>query len=257
MAEQYEHPVTIAIADMAEFLSFAKRLVVLTGAGISTESGIPDFRSPDGIWAQHPPATYRAFMTDAAARRDYWRLRRVLARQVSDAQPNAGHRALAELERRGILAGVITQNFDGLHQRAGTTPTRLIELHGTSHEAACQTCGARLPMPEVQERVASGDDDPRCVCGGFLKAATILFGQRVPDAVLDAALDLTRSCDCFLVVGSSLRVSPAAQLPRIALTAGKALLIINREPTALDGSADVVIHADAGPTLTQILTALD
>lgn len=245
-----------ALADCVEFLTDARRLVVLTGAGISTESGIPDFRGPAGLWAKHPPASYAMFMGDVAARRDYWRLRRELHGRVAAARPNDGHHALVALERRGGLAGIITQNFDGLHQIAGNTPARVIELHGTSREAACQTCGARQPIDAVQARVTAGEDDPRCPCGGYLKAATILFGQRVPDGPLAAALELARTCDCLLVVGSSLRVAPAARLPLVALERHAPLLIINLEPTPLDARADVVLRAPAGQALRQIVTRL-
>lgn len=245
-----------AVADIAEFVADARRLVVLTGAGASTESGIPDFRSPSGIWARNPPTSYRGFMESVAARHDYWRLRRELCGRVAAARPNATHRALAELERRGVLAGTITQNFDGLHQAAGSSPDRVIELHGTSREAACQSCGMRLPIEAVQTRVDAGEIDPRCACGGYLKAATILFGQPVPRPALDAALALARMCDVFLVVGSSLRVTPAAHLPRVALERGVPLLIVNLEPTPLDPRADVVLRAPAGQALTRVLAAL-
>jgi NAD-dependent deacetylase len=245
-----------ALEDAAEFLADARRLVVLTGAGVSTESGIPDFRSPGGIWTRHPPTPYRAFMQDAAARRDYWRLRQALRDTVARARPNAAHEALAELERRGVLACVVTQNFDGLHQDAGSSAERVIELHGTAREAACQTCGVRSPIAAVEARVGAGDEDPRCACGGYLKAATILFGQRMPQPQLDAALELARTCDLFLVVGSSLRVFPAARLPLVALEHGAPLLIVNLEPTPLDMRADVVLRAPAGTTLTRLLALL-
>jgi NAD-dependent deacetylase len=245
-----------AVADIAEFVADARQLVVLTGAGASTESGIPDFRGPDGVWARHSPTSYRAFMESAAARHDYWRLRRELYGRVAAARPNATHRALVELERRGVLAGIITQNFDGLHQAAGSSPERVVELHGTSREAACQTCGLRLPIAAVQARVEAGESDPRCVCGGYLKAATILFGQPLPRAALDAALALARTCDLMLVVGSSLRVVPAARLPLVALERGVPLLIVNLEPTPLDPRADVALHAPAGQALTRVLVAL-
>src|SRR5262249_26108708 len=235
----------------------ARQLVVLTGAGVSTESGIPDFRSPNSIWSRRPPTAYHAFMQDHAARREYWRTRRELSGVVAHARPNAAHYALAELERRGILAGIVTQNFDGLHQEAGSAPERVVELHGTSREAACQNCGARLPMTEVQARVDAGDDDPRCDdCGGFLKAATILFGQPVPRPALDTALALARTCDLFLVVGSSLRVVPAARLPLLAIERGAPLLILNLEPTPLDDRADVVLCAPAGHALPRLLARL-
>lgn len=246
----------IAIADMAEFLSVSKKLVVLTGAGASTESGIPDFRSPGGVWARQVPTPYRDFMSDETARRGYWHLRRELYPLVMSAKPNATHAALVTLEKRGILLGIITQNFDGLHQGAGSDPAHVVELHGTSREAECQQCGARQPIATVQARVDAGDDDPRCDCGGYLKAATILFGQRVPQAALDIAFTWTNDCDCFLVIGSSLRVSPAARLPRLAAERGIALLIVNREPTPLDEFAEVVIHAESGLTLTRLIERL-
>ncbi len=251
-----EHIDAIAVADLVEFLSVAQRLVVLTGAGISTESGIPDFRSTEGLWARHAPPTYHEFMRDADQRRAYWRLRRELWPRVTSAQPNPAHLALAELDRRAILAGIITQNFDGLHQEAGVPPDRIIELHGTSHEAACQSCHARQPIAMVQQRVDAGDEDPRCSCGGYLKAATILFGQPVPATLLEAAITLAESCDLFMVIGSSLRVHPAARLPQIALRRGVPLVILNREPTPLDVRADLVIRATAGPFLGSVLDTL-
>jgi len=247
----------IAVADMAELMEEARRLVVLTGAGISTASGIPDFRSPGSPWLANPPTPWRAFLNDPAARREYWRSRRALSGQVAAARPNAAHRALVDLERRGILAGIVTQNFDGLQQDAGSAPERVIELHGTSREAACQSCGARLPMVEVQRRVDAGEEDPRCAaCGGLLKSATILFGQPIPRDTLDAALALARSCDLFLVVGSSLRVMPAASLPLLALERGAPLLIVNLEPTPLDDRADVVLHAAAAEALPAVVARL-
>lgn len=247
----------VAVADMAEYLEDARRLVVLTGAGASTESGIPDFRSADGIWARVVPTSYRAFLTSTDARRDYWQLRRELMPVVRAARPNAVHDTLAELERRGILAGILTQNFDGLHQAAGSSPERVIELHGTAREAACQTCGARQPIAAVQARVEAGEADPRCACGGYLKAATILFGQPLPADALERARELASSCDLLLVIGSSLRVNPAARLPLLAVERGVPLLILNLEPTRYDDRADVVLHARAGPAMRAILRQID
>jgi NAD-dependent deacetylase len=238
--------------DAAELLQVARRIVALTGAGISTESGIPDFRSPDSIWQQQPPVGYRAFLSSAEARRNYWQTRRDLSRQVAAAQPNAAHRALAELERRGILQGVITQNFDGLHQDAGQQ--HVVELHGTSRFAACTLCGARSSMTELQRHIDEGEVDPYCeLCGGFLKSATILFGQRVPETELARAKEMARNCDLFLVVGSSLKVTPASILPRLALQHNVPLIIINLQPTSLDASADVVIHERAGDVLPSLV----
>jgi len=246
-----------AIRDTTEFVTEAQRIVVLSGAGISTESGIPDFRSEHGIWRRYPPVNYHEFMTSSEARQRYWALRRALHVQVAQAHPNAAHLAIADLERWGKLAGIITQNFDGLHQRAGNSPERVIELHGTAQLAACQSCDARFPMVEIQARYDAGDQEPRCIyCNGYLKAATILFGQPVPPAELTRAIALARACDLFLVVGSALRVNPAARLPGIALECGTPLVIINLEPTPYDSHADVVLHARAGEVLPRVLATM-
>lgn len=243
------------IQDTVELMQVAKRIVALTGAGISTESGIPDFRSPGSVWQENPPTGYRDFLTKPEERQRYWQTRRVLSGQVSAARPNAAHRALAELERRGILSGIITQNFDGLHQDAGNNP--VVELHGTSRFAGCTLCGRRSSMPALQQRIDAGEIDPRCdACGGLLKAATILFGQRVPEAELARAKELATTCDLFLVVGSSLKVVPAAILPRLALQRNVPLIIINLQPTSLDPLADVAIHEKAGVVLPEIVALL-
>ncbi len=240
--------------DAAELMQQAQRIVTLTGAGISTESGIPDFRSPGSVWEKNPPTSYRDFLDKSEARQRYWQTRNSLSTQVRLAQPNAAHKALEELERRGKLSGIITQNFDGLHQDAGNNPEHIIELHGTSRFAACTLCGRRSSMSDLQERIDAGKIDPRCeVCGGLLKAATILFGQRVPDAELTRAKQLTELCDLFLVVGSSLKVIPAAALPRLALNHNVPLIIINLQATTLDPAADVVIHEKAGMVLPAIV----
>jgi NAD-dependent deacetylase len=246
-----------ALDDIVEFLEISTKMVVLTGAGASTESGIPDFRSPDGIWRRFPPGTYQEFISKPEARKRYWELRRVLGGQVASAKPNQTHYALAELERMGKLTAIITQNFDGLHQDAGNSSGRIIELHGTSRMAACTHCGTRSSIAALQQRVEAGDDDPQCdLCGGYLKAATILFGQPVPRAELDRAIGLAKDCDLFLVIGSSLRVSPAARLTRVAVERGMPLVIINREPTPLDSRADVVLRANAGETMAYLVKRL-
>lgn len=245
------------LQDATELLHYAKNIVTLTGAGISTESGIPDFRSPGSLWRENPPVSYFDFVHKAEARKTYWETRRSLSSQVSEAQPNAAHKALAELDRKKGLLGIITQNFDGLHQDAGHAPERVIELHGTSRFAACTLCGERSPMADLQQRIDGGELDPRCpMCGGFLKSATILFGQRVPDAVLARARELTEACDLFLVVGSSLKVTPAATLPRLALQRDVPLIIINLQPTSLDARADVTIHEKAGIILPALVKTL-
>lgn len=245
------------LQDAIELMQAARRIVALTGAGISTESGIPDFRSPGSIWQQESPVSYFDFLHKPEARQKYWQTRRSLSGQVAAAQPNAAHKALAELERRGILLGIITQNFDGLHFDAGNQPERIVELHGTSREAACTLCGRRSSIKELQQRVDAGEIDPRCSeFGGFLKAATILFGQKVPEQALTRAKEMATSCDLFLVVGSSLKVTPAAALPRLALSRDVPFIIINLQPTPLDDYADVVIHEQAGLVLPQIVAGL-
>lgn len=246
------------IHDAVELMQSAQHIVVLTGAGISTESGIPDFRSPGSPWIENPPTSYRDFLEKAEARQRYWQARRSLLAQVRTAQPNAAHVALAELERRGKVSGIITQNFDGLHQDAGNNPEQIVELHGTSRFAGCTLCGSRSSMSELQQRIDAGEIDPRCdACGGLLKAATILFGQRVPDAELARAKALVAACDFFLVVGSSLKVIPASTLPRLALHRNVPLIIINLQPTTLDSVADVVIHEQAGLVLPAIVEQME
>jgi len=243
--------------DAIELIQPARRIVALTGAGISTESGIPDFRSPGSIWRQQAPVSYQDFISKPEARQQYWQTRRALSGQVATAKPNAAHHALVELERTGVLLGIITQNFDGLHQDAGSQPERVVELHGTSREAACTLCGARSSMQDLQQRIDAGETDPTCsLCGGYMKTATILFGQRVPEDVLMRAKALANECDLFLVVGSSLQVTPAAALPRLALVRDIPLIIINLQPTPLDDYADVILRAKAGDALPPIVAAL-
>jgi NAD-dependent deacetylase len=245
------------IYDAVELMQQARQMVALTGAGISTESGIPDFRGSDSVWRLNPPVSYHDFLQSAEARRKYWQTRKELSSQVAVARPNAAHKALVELERRNILLGVITQNFDGLHQDAGHAAERVVELHGTSRSAACTLCGARSGIEELQQRVEGGEIDPCCsLCGGFLKAATILFGQRVPEAELARAKELVQNCDLFLVIGSSLKVTPASTLPQLALQRNVPLIIVNLQPTTLDAQADVAIHEKAGSVLPELIAKL-
>ncbi|HEY6284548.1 MAG TPA: Sir2 family NAD-dependent protein deacetylase [Ktedonobacteraceae bacterium] len=245
------------LQNASELMKEAQRIVALTGAGISTESGIPDFRSPGSIWQQLPPVSYQDFISKPEARQQYWQTRRNLSAQVSSARPNAAHIALVDLERKKRLLGIVTQNFDGLHHDAGNNAEHIIEMHGTSRAAACTLCGKRSSIIELQHSIDAGEIDPLCSdCGGFLKAATILFGQRVPDAELARARELTLSCDLFLVVGSSLKVTPAATLPRLALRNDVPLIIINLEPTPLDDYAEIVIHEKAGVVLPQIVSGI-
>jgi NAD-dependent deacetylase len=239
----------------SELMQHAQRIVALTGAGISTESGIPDFRSPGSIWLQQPPISYQDFISKPEARQHYWQTRRHLSARVLSARPNAAHLALAELERKNRLLGIVTQNFDGLHHDAGNNAEHIVEIHGTSRAAACTLCGKRSSIQELQQRIDDGEIDPRCSdCGGFLKTATILFGQRVPGAELARARELALSCDLFLVVGSSLKVTPAATLPRLALENDVPLIIINLQPTPLDDYAEIVINEKAGVVLPPLVS---
>ena len=243
------------LQDAAELMQQAQRIVALTGAGISTESGIPDFRSPGSLWLQQPSISYQDFISRPQARQQYWQTRRNLSAQVLSARPNAAHLALVDLERKKRLLGIVTQNFDGLHHDAGNNAEHIVEMHGTSRAAACTLCGKRSSIKELQQRIDAGEIDPRCSdCGGFLKAATILFGQRVPEAELARARELTLSCDLFLVVGSSLKVTPAATLPRLALDNDVPLIIINLQPTHMDDYAEIVINEKAGVVLPPLVS---
>ncbi len=243
----------------AEQLAEARSIVVLTGAGVSTESGIPDFRSPGGIWSRYNPTelTFDRFCASAETRRLYWQMGAEVYPLLRDAQPNRAHRALAALERRGSLRRIVTQNVDGLHQRAGSSPGKVIEIHGTALVVGCLTCGARCDRDAVQARFAEGDTDPRCECGGLLKPATISFGQAMPERETAQAFADAEAADVFLVVGSSLVVYPAANLPGVALQNGAELLIVNREPTPYDRAAAVMLHGTAGEILGAIAEALD
>jgi NAD-dependent deacetylase len=243
------------LQDAAELMQQAQRIVALTGAGISTESGIPDFRSPGSLWLQQPSISYQDFISRPEARQQYWQTRLNLSAQVLSARPNAAHLALVDLERKKRLHGIVTQNFDGLHHDAGNNAEHIVEMHGTSRAAACTLCGKRSSIKELQQRIDAGEIDPRCSdCGGFLKAATILFGQRVPEAELARARELTLSCDLFLVVGSSLKVTPAATLPRLALDNDVPLIIINLQPTPMDDYAEIVINEKAGVVLPPLVS---
>ncbi|MBD2893902.1 Sir2 family NAD-dependent protein deacetylase [Spirillospora sp. NPDC000708] len=240
---------------LAGLLPQAASITVLTGAGISTDSGIPDFRGPQGVWTKDPSAeamsTIGAYIADPEVRRRSWRARR--DHPAWHAEPNAAHAALVELERAGRLRALITQNIDGLHQRAGSGPETVIEIHGTMRDAVCLSCGLRTPMPEVLARVDAGEDDPPCTaCGGIQKSATISFGQALEQDVLDAAITAARSCDLFLAVGTSLTVQPAAGLCLEAADHGARLVIMNAEPTPYDGLADAVLRTPIGEALPRL-----
>jgi NAD-dependent deacetylase len=241
-------------SEAVQLIASSNRIVGFTGAGISTESGIPDFRSPNGIWANNRMIDYSEFINSRSGRIEYWRQKVLMWPEMRDAQPNAGHRAFVELERQGKLRAMITQNIDGLHQRAGNRADLVIELHGTTAEAVCLTCGDRITMDEAVKRVEDGDLAPECDhCGGLLKPATISFGQAMPAREMQLAAEAAKDCDLFLAVGSSLVVYPAAALPELAKRYGAALIIINRTPTPMDAIADLVVNDEIGKTLPELM----
>src|SRR5262245_37363696 len=235
-----------------EMIAKSNRVVGFTGAGIPTESGVPDFRSPNGIWANNRIIEYQEFISSRAGRIESWRQKVAMRPEMRDAQPNAGHLAFAELERRGTLRAMITQNIDGLHQRAGCK--NVIEVNGTTVEAVCLTCGDRISMDEAVGRVEAGDPAPECDhCGGLLKPATVSFGQAMPAREMDLAVEACHDCDVFLAVGSSLVVYPAAALPELAKRNGAALVIINRMATQKDGIAGLVIYDELGQKMPRLI----
>jgi NAD-dependent deacetylase len=231
-------------------------VVVLTGAGISTDSGIPDFRGPNGVWTRDPEAEKRAtlqhYMADPQVRRRAWRDR--LEHPAWTAEPNAGHRAITDLERRGKLDRVITQNVDGLQQAAGTDPARVIEVHGTVHEVVCMSCDERAPMERALDRVRAGEADPHCrTCGGILKSATISFGQNLVPTDIEAASSAARRADLLLAVGSTLAVYPVADVVPVARTSGARIVIVNGSETAMDHLADVVLRGSISDLLPRLV----
>jgi NAD-dependent deacetylase len=230
----------------------ARRVTVLTGAGVSTDSGIPDYRGPQGVWVRNPDAartaTLQHYLTDPEVRRRSWRQR--MAHPVWAAEPSAGHRALVSLERSGRLLALLTQNIDELHQRAGSSPDLVVELHGTLWWTQCLDCGDRRPMQEQLALVSEADPDPACAsCGGIVKSATISFGQQLEPAVAARAVAAAEGCDLFLAVGSSLTVQPAAGLCGVAVDAGARLVIVNAQPTPYDELADAVLSGPIGEIL--------
>ena len=231
----------------------ARRAVVFTGAGISTESGIPDFRSPGGIWSRRRPVDFRDFVASEPARREAWSQRAESHRTMALAEPNHGHRAVASLVHRGIVTTVVTQNIDGLHQRSGVPPERVVELHGNSTYAKCIECEAPYPLEPILDAFEHDGTLPVCErCGGHVKTATVSFGQAMPEAAMRRAEAATVECDLFLAIGSSLVVHPAAGFPIQAKRLGATLVILNREPTELDALADLVLNREIGPTLRAV-----
>ncbi|MEV7277345.1 Sir2 family NAD-dependent protein deacetylase [Streptomyces sp. NPDC093111] len=234
-------------------------VAILSGAGISTDSGIPDYRGPDGLWRRDPGAerlvTYGPYMADPEIRRRSWRMR--LDGPVLRAEPNVAHRAIAAFERSGHALRVVTQNVDGLHQAAGVPERKVLELHGSARSVVCTACHARSSMAQALDRVRGGEDDPACrVCGGILKSATVMFGQRLDPKVLGDAMGIAKAAEVFLAVGTSLQVQPAASLAGLAAEHGARLIIVNAEPTPYDRLADEVVREPIGTALPALLERL-
>ena len=242
------------IEQLKYMLADCQRAVVFTGAGISTESGIPDFRSPGGIWSQHKPVDFSDFIASAEARRASWRLKLMFDEDMQKASPNSGHLAIASLVDKGIVSHVITQNVDGLHQQSGVPEEKIIELHGNATYAHCLDCDQRYGLALIKKNFERDESLPVCDhCDGLVKAATISFGQAMPEQAMLAAEVATSACDLFLAIGSSLQVYPAAGFPLVAKRNGAKLVIINRDPTDIDDSADLLIHDEIGMTLDAAL----
>lgn len=249
-----------AIEQARRLIGAAGRVVALTGAGISTESGIPDFRGPKGVWTKNPAAekqsTIQHYLADAEVRKAAWQAR--LDSPAWSAEPNAGHRALVALERRGALRALVTQNIDELHQRAGQSAALVVEVHGSMRRVMCWQCGRRAPMAEALARVRAGEDDPPCLaCGGILKSDTISFGQSLVPEVIDRALGAAAEADLLIAIGTTLQVQPVASMVPIAARAGARIVIVNDQSTAMDSLADVVVREPIGAALTAICAAQD
>ena len=251
------HPIsapTDPAAALAALIRQAERITAFTGAGISTESGIPDFRSPGGVWSRIKPITFQSFRTDEAARREAWTRAFTGVAGWTGGRPNAGHFALARLARQGRLGAVITQNVDNLHQDSGLPPEQVIELHGNASYAACLDCGLRHELDDLRGPFMEGGVIPACrACSGLVKSATIAFGQPVPLELMTRAKAAALDCELFLVLGSSLTIYPAASLPPLARRHGAMLAILNRDPTPQDSEADLVVRGDIGPLLSAMV----
>ncbi len=239
-----------AISSLRELIDGAQRIVPFTGAGISTECGIPDFRSPGGLWTKNQPIPFDEFLASQEMRNEAWRRRFAMEENFTKAKPGRGHRALASLYRAGKVPGLVTQNIDNLHHASGIAPRDIVELHGNTTYALCLDCAKRYELSWVKEKFGRGNHcAPDCDCGGYIKTATVSFGQAMPVEAMQRAEELTQSCDLFLAIGSSLVVWPAAGFPLMAKRNGAALVIINREPTEFDEVADLVVHHDIGDVL--------
>jgi NAD-dependent deacetylase len=242
--------------DLARLIADARRMVVFTGAGISTESGVPDFRSPGGVWSKMKPIYFQDFVGSEEKRREAWTRAFTGKAGWVGAKPNAGHYAVARLVQQGKVEAVVTQNVDNLHQDSGVPPERIVELHGNASYATCLECGERHELADLKDSFLQGGQIPVCrLCGGLVKTATISFGQPMPAEPMARAEAATLACDLFLVLGSSLVVYPAAGFPLVAKRNGARLAIVNREPTELDGYADLVLHDEIGPALSAAVAA--
>lgn len=248
-------PIAERLAEVRGWIQESRRIVALTGAGISTDSGIPDFRGPQGVWTRNPAAeklsSIQHYLADPEVRRAAWQAR--LSHPAFTAQPNRGHAALVALEQRGTLHALITQNVDELHQRAGHAAAKVIEVHGTVRRVMCWSCGRRAPMREALDRVRAGEADPRCPdCGGIQKSDTISFGQALVPDVISRAMQAAREADLMLAVGTTLQVHPVAGAVELAYQAGARIVIVNAEPTAMDSLADAVLRGAIGEILPAI-----
>jgi NAD-dependent deacetylase len=246
--------------DLQEFVARVRQsqaTVFFTGAGISTESGVPDFRSPGGVWTKYQPVLFQDFLASESARLQHWRLKKATYELFKTVKPNIGHYAISNFEARGQLLGLITQNIDGLHKLAGTSEERLIELHGTDRLVTCLNCAKRYDPVDIYENLGEEFAAPTCDdCGGFLKSANVSFGQSMPVVSMQRAQAWSEQADLFIVVGSSLQVQPAASFPVIAKRSGALLAIVNRDPTPLDDMADFVHHGAIGEFFRQLSTLL-
>ncbi len=244
-----------ATAALRDLIEGARAIVPFTGAGISTECGIPDFRSPGGLWTKNRPIDFGDFLASREMRDESWRRRFAMEESFAQARPGRGHRALASLYRAGKVPGLVTQNIDNLHQASGIAAADVVELHGNTTYALCLDCGARYELSWVRDKFESyGARAPDCDCGGHIKTATVSFGQSMPADAMQRAEDLSRNCDLFVTIGSSLVVWPAAGFPLMAKRNGAALVIINREPTEFDELADLVVHHDIGDVLAPFIS---
>jgi len=247
------------IEKIAQWIITSKRTVVFSGAGLSTESGIPDFRSPGGIWDRYNPEDFyfQNFLASETSREKYWQMATEMYEPIKKAQPNLAHLTIAEMEKLGKLDCVITQNIDGLHFKAGNSEEKVVQLHGTAMHVSCLSCRKRYDRDEIQDRIQKGVKVPYCDdCGGPLKPATISFGQSMPERETEEAYHRSSLSDLFIVIGSSLVVQPAASMPLVAKRNGAKLVIINRDPTPYDHMADIVIHGQAGPVMASVLEKL-